>query len=69
MHLDRILFGTNTIFVFKYPLIRRKLQVLESDVREDRMTDADVAAKAREVLKMQNLFEVGDGDEEEERKS
>lgn len=24
-HLDRILFGSNTIFIFKYPLMKRKL--------------------------------------------
>ena len=24
-HLDRIMFGTNTILLFKYPLLKRKL--------------------------------------------
>lgn len=29
-HLDRILFGSNTILVFKYPLLNRKFRELRA---------------------------------------
>jgi hypothetical protein len=31
-HLDRILFGSNTILVFKYPLMKRGLMQLKSEI-------------------------------------
>lgn len=33
-HLDRILFGKNTIFVFKYPLMKRKYMEIKESIRE-----------------------------------
>jgi len=34
-HLDRIMFGTNAIFVFKYPLLKRRLNKIKASVREE----------------------------------
>jgi hypothetical protein len=31
-HLDRILFGTNTILLFKYPLLRKKFDKIKEKI-------------------------------------
>jgi hypothetical protein len=33
-HMDRVLFGSNTIFVFKYPLLKRKMFQIRSQLLE-----------------------------------
>jgi hypothetical protein len=33
-HLDRIMFGTNTILLFKFPLLKRKLNMVKHEIRE-----------------------------------
>jgi hypothetical protein len=35
-HLDRIMFGTNTILLFKYPLLKRKLNKIKYEIREEK---------------------------------
>ena len=34
-HMDRVLFGSNTILVFKYPLLKRKLQQVKDSLLND----------------------------------
>ena len=34
-HMDRILFGSNTIFLFKYPLMKRKLDQIKSEIESE----------------------------------
>ena len=58
-HLDRILFGTNTILLFKYPLLKRRLNKIKFEIREskqDYYTDEEVEQKALEVLSSQDLI-------------
>ena len=34
-HMDRILFGSNTIFLFKYPLMKRKLDQIKHEIESE----------------------------------
>ncbi len=57
-HLDRILFGSNTILVFKYPLMKRRLMQLKSEILGDNpdMTAEELENKARAYLIMKPLI-------------
>lgn len=48
-HLDRIVFGINTIFLFKYPLIKRKLAALTQKLREEffKLPEEELEKKAK----------------------
>lgn len=65
-HLDRILFGKNTIFVFRYPLMKRKLNEIKDQIRDDQMTEEELDAKALEMLLKQPLKNEESKDDEEE---
>ncbi len=58
-HLDRIMFGTNTILLFKYPLLKRKLNAIKQEIREtkqDYYTEEEIVQKALEILSTQDLI-------------
>jgi len=67
-HLDRILFGSNTILVFKYPLMKRKLLKLKSQLLSE---DPNFSGEELEVLAKRMLLNeplISQSNEEEESK-
>jgi len=69
--MDRILFGSNTILVFKYPLMNRKLKQIRAQVsRENPSLNEDQLEQfARRVLSEEGVFKFNSSkydDEEEE---
>ena len=57
-HLDRILFGSNTILVFKYPLLKRKLEMAKNLInsRTPGMELDDLEKEARSALISRGLI-------------
>lgn len=51
-HLDRILFGSNTILVFKYPLQNRKLKDLKNELQSSQpeLTLEQIEEEAKKLL-------------------
>lgn len=56
--MDRVLFGSNTILVFKYPLLKRMLQQMKSHLLETNpgITAEDLETKARASLVSKSLL-------------
>lgn len=70
-HLDRVLFGSNTILVFKYPLMNRKLRQIKQKVAiENEGIDQDqIEQTARKILVEDGLIDLKDfegADDEDE---
>lgn len=65
-HLDRILFGKNTIFVFKYPLMKKRLIAIREQIREENpsIEEEELYFQAKELLSQESLR---NEDEEEEK--
>jgi hypothetical protein len=57
--MDRVLFGSNTILVFKYPLLKRKLQQVKDSLLNDNpgLQEEELEAKARELLASMSLYD------------
>lgn len=62
-HMDRILFGQNTILVFKYPLMNRKIKQIRAQVRRNNpnFDQEQVEKFARMVLIEEGLINLDDG--------
>lgn len=60
--MDRVLFGSNTILVFKYPLLKRKLQLVKESLLNDApgLQEDELEAKARELISSMSLFDAQD---------
>ena len=59
-HLDRIMFGTSAIFVFKYPLLKRKMNLIKASIREqyqNSLLEEEVDEKAREQIIKSDLID------------
>jgi hypothetical protein len=54
-----VLFGSNTILVFKYPLLKRKLQQVKDSLLNDSpgLQEEELEAKARELLASMSLYD------------
>ena len=48
-HLDRIMFGNNTLLLFKYPLLKRKCMEIRRKLllEEKKMTDEELDLRVR----------------------
>jgi hypothetical protein len=57
-HMDRILFGSNTILVFKYPLMSRKLKLLRAQIgdKDASLTEDQIEQIARKTLIEEGLI-------------
>ena len=55
-HLDRIFIGVNTMFIFKYPLMRLKADEMREIIR---IANPTLDATAQEELVIQRLIEEG----------
>ena len=57
-HMDRILFGSNTILVFKYPLMNRKIKQIKSQVSRENpdLAEDQIEQFAKRVLIEEGLF-------------
>lgn len=57
-HLDRILFGSNTILVFKYPLMKRKLLRIKTQLLEQfpQLTAEELESRAKQALVSESLI-------------
>lgn len=70
--MDRVLFGSNTIFVFKYPLLKRKMQQLKMQIFEANsgFSGEELESLVREKVINISLIstdeEVKSGDDEDE---
>jgi len=74
--MDRVLFGSNTILVFKYPLLKRKLQHVKDSLLNDNpgLQEDELEAKACELLASMSLYDTQDeeskeADEEDQRRA
>lgn len=58
VHLDRILFGSNTILVFKYPLLKRKMFQVKTRLLEQnpQITEEELEAESRKILAHEGLI-------------
>lgn len=58
-HLDRILFGSNTILVFKYPLLNRKHKEVRSQITQERgiLEEEQLEAETRKILIQNGLID------------
>jgi hypothetical protein len=63
--LDRILFGSNTILVFKYPLLKRRLAHIKSQLLSEQ---PDLSGEDLEKLANKQLAKIGLIDTSEESK-
>jgi hypothetical protein len=56
--LDRILFGSNTILVFKYPLLKRKMQQIKTSIleKDNTITDDELDIQAKKILVEEGLI-------------
>jgi hypothetical protein len=65
-HLDRILFGSNTILVFKYPLMKRKLLQIKSKFLSEipDISAEELEQTAKQVLLNEPLIQISYSEEE-----
>lgn len=61
-HLDRILFGSNTILVFKYPLLKRKVQEMKEQINSmtPGLEDEELEKEARAMIVRKGLISDSD---------
>jgi hypothetical protein len=57
--LDRILFGTNTILVFKFPFLKRKLEQVKQEILSKLPSEDDLPEDKLETLARQLLIDKG----------
>jgi len=65
-HLDRILLGSNTILVFKYPLMKRKLLQIKSKFLSEipDISAEELEQTAKQVLLNEPLIKISYSEEE-----
>ena len=66
--MDRILFGSNTIFIFKYPLMKHKLDLIYNELREQspEAPEEELMEKAKELIAERGVTNVSDEEESKE---
>jgi len=71
-HFDRIMFGTNTILVFKYPLMKRKLNAIKAKLKEEQtdLSEQELEAMARRQMEnLDSIVKGAESDQEQEEES
>ena len=60
-HLDRILLGSNTLLVFKYPLLKRKMAALRAGIHQHcgDIPEDELEKQVRLLLQQNGLIEEG----------
>lgn len=66
------MFGTNTILVFKYPLMKRELNAIKAKIREEKtdLSEQELEALARQQMEnLDSIVKETESDQEQEEES